>query len=159
MSREIGLQNYREYNFYIDHVNRKENENYKDNLEIVTIQSNMMNKNGRGYITHKRKSGLKYQVKYAYNWKYFNSYIKGLNMPTFDTEEEAIAEVKRRKEIVDKYRFRIGWQGSVEANIKALDEVIDFAEEHKLDIDSAYIVWKGLDIEENIKNYLNNIDK
>ena len=80
-------------------------------------------------------------------------------MPTFDTEKEAIAEVKRRKEIVNKYRFRIGWQGSVEANIKALDEVIDFAEEHKLDIDSAYIVWKGLDTEENIKNYLKNIDK
>ena len=35
-----------------------------------------------------------------------------------------------------------------------LDEVIDFAEEHKLDIDSAYIVWKGLDTEENVKNNL-----
>ena len=80
-------------------------------------------------------------------------------MPTFDTEKEAIAEVKRRKEIVNKYRFRIGWQGFVEANIKALDEVIDFAEEHKLDIDSAYIVWKGLDTEENIKKYLKDIDK
>ena len=39
------------------------------------------------------------------------------------------------------------------------DEVIDFAEEHKLDVNDAYIVWKGLDTLENIKNYLNGIDK
>ena len=159
MVGKINLQNYRSNNFYVDHINQKTNENYRNNLEVVTIQSNMMNKKGEGYIKRKIKSGLKYQVKYAYNWKYINLYIKGLNMPTFDTEKEAIAEVKRRKEIANKYRFRIGWQGSIEANIKALDEVIDFAEEHKLDIDSAYIVWKGLDTEENIKKYLKDIDK
>ena len=105
------------------------------------------------------KYGIKYIVKYAYNWEYFNLYIGGLKISTLDTEEEAIAEYKRRKEIVDKYRFRIGWQGSVENNIKALDEVIDFAEEHELDIDSAYIIWVGLDTLENIKNYLDSIDK
>ena len=142
-------------NFNIDHINQKTSENYISNLEITTHKSNMMNKKGKGYI----KSGIRYQVHYAYNWKYFNLYIGGTGQPTFNTEEEAIAEVRRRKEIVNKYRFRIGWQGSVEANVKALDEIIDFAEEHKLDIDSAYIVWKGLDTEENIKNYLNSIDK
>ena len=118
-----------------------------------------MNKKGKGYNKYNTKSEVKYRVFYAKNWNYFNLYIKGLKNPTFDTEEEAIAEVKRRKEIVNKYRFRIGWQGSVEANIKVLDEVIDFAEEHELDLDSAYIVWKGLDTEENIKKYLNGIDK
>ena len=151
----ISLQNYRNNNFNIDHINQKTSENYISNLEITTHKSNMMNKKGKGYI----KSGIRYQVHYAYNWKYFNLYIGGTGQPTFNTEEEAIAEVRRRKEIVNKYRFRIGWQGSVEANVKALDEIIDFAEEHKLDIDSAYIVWKGLDTEENIKNYLNSIDK
>ena len=150
---------YRSYRLEIDHINHKPNQNYRDNLEIVTIKSNLMNKESKGYTIERRKSEIKYRVHYAYNWKYFNSYIKGLNMPTFNTEEEAITEVKRRKEIVDKYRFRIGWQGSVEANIKVLDEVINFAEEHELDLDSAYIVWRGLDTMENIKNFLKAIDK
>ena len=118
-----------------------------------------MNKKNKGYTSYKRESGIKYMVQYANKWKYFDLYIGGLKNPTFNTEEEAITEYKRRKEIVDKYRFRIGWQGSIEANIKALDEVIDFAEEHKLDLDSAYIVWRGLDTMEHIKNFLKTIDK
>ena len=154
-----SIHNYRNYNFHIDHINQKTNENYRDNLEIVTIQSNMMNKNGKGYTEYKRKKNSGYQIRYACDWKYFNLYIGELKQPTFNTEQEAKDEVKRRKEIVDKYRFRIGWQSSVENNIKALDEVIDFAEEHELDIDSAYIIWVGLDTLENIKNYLDSIDK
>ena len=155
----ISLQNYRNNNFHIDHLNQEPNYNYRTNLEIATQKSNLMNKKGKGYYKYEVKSGIRYEVQYAHKWDYFNLYIGGLKRPTFNTEEEAIAEVKRRKEIVNKYRFRIGWQGSVEANIKELDEVIDFAEEHELDIDSAYIVWKGLDSLENIKNYLDNIDK
>ena len=159
MVEDNSVHNYRNNNFHIDHINQKPNENYRDNLEIVTVQSNMKNKESKGYTKYERKSGVKYMVYYGYNWEYFNLYIGGLKNPLFNTEEEAIAEVKSRRKIMDKYRFRIGWQGSVEANIEALDEVISFAEEHKLDIDSAYIVWKGLDTEENIKNYLNSIDK
>ena len=156
---EISLQNYRNNNFQVDHINQKTDCNYRDNLEIATHKSNSMNKKSEGYAKYERKSGIKYRVHYASNWNYFDLYIGGLKTPTFDTEEEAIIEAKCRKEIVNKYRFRIGWQGSIEANIKVLDEVIDFAEEHKLDIDSAYIVWKGLDTEENIKKYLKDIDK
>ena len=159
MVEDNSVHNYRNNNFHIDHINQKPNKNYRDNLEIVTVQSNMKNKESKGYTKYERKSGVKYMVYYGYNWEYFNLYIGGLKNPLFNAEEEAIAEVKSRRKIMDKYRFRIGWQGSVEANIEALDEVIDFAEEHKLDIDSAYIVWKGLDTEENIKNYLNSIDK
>ena len=156
---KVSLQNYRGYNFHIDHNNQKPNCNYISNLEIVTHKSNLMNKESKRYYKHKTKSGIRYKVHYACNWDYFNLYIGGLKTPTFDTEEEAIAEVKRRKEIVDKYRFRIEWQGSIEANIKTLNEVIDFAEEHELDLDSAYIVWRGLDSLENIKNFLKTIDK
>ena len=54
----------------------------------------------------------------------------------------------KRKDIINKYRFRV-------KTLEELDEVINFAEEHELDIDSAYIVWKGLDTEENIKEYIN----
>ena len=159
MVEEMNLQNYRNNNFQIDHINHKRNENYRNNLEIVTIQSNMMNKNSKGYIEHKRNEDSVYQVGYAKNWKYFDLYIGGLKTPYFNTKEEAILEVKRRKEITNKYRFRLGWQGSIEANIKVLNEIINFAEEHDLGINSAYIVWKGLDTLENIKNYLNSIDK
>ena len=155
----VSLQNYRNNNFHIDHINQKTNENYRDNIEIATHKSNMMNKESKGYSKCERKDGVRYRIQYANNWDYFNLYIGGLKTPYFNTQEEAIAEFKRRKEIVNKYRFRIGWQGSKEDTMKVLDEIIDFAEEHKLDLDSAYIVWKGLDIEENIKNYLNSIDK
>ena len=159
LTGEVSLGNYRNNNFHTDHINQKTNCNYRANLEVVTCKSNMMNKESKGYAKYERKSGAKYRVGYARNWDYFNLYIGELKTPYFNTEQEAIAEVKRRKEIVNKYRFRIGWQGSIEDNMKVLDEVIDFAEEHELDIDSAYIVWKGLDTEENIKNYLKDIDK
>ena len=159
LTKGVNLQNYRNYTFHIDHINQKTNENYRDNIEIATHKSNMMNKESKGYSKCERKDGVRYRIQYANNWDYFNLYIGGLKTPYFNTQEEAIAEFKRRKEIVNKYRFRIGWQGSKEDTMKVLDEVIDFAEEHKLDLDSAYIVWKGLDTEENIKNYLNGIDK
>ena len=155
----VFLKNYRNNSFDIDHLNQKINENYRANLEIVTHKSNMMNKESKGYYEYKTKNENRYEVRYANNWKYFNLYIGGLKRLTFNTEEEVILEVKRRREIVNKYRFRIGWQGSVGNNIKALDEIIDLSEEHELDIDSAYIIWKGLDSLENIKNYLNSIDK
>ena len=155
----ISLQNYRNNNFHIDHLNQKINENYRANLEITTHKSNLMNKESKGYYEHKTKSGFRYQVYYACNWVYFDLCIGEMKKPTFNTEEEAIIEVKRRKEIVNKYRFRIGWQGSKEENMKALNEVIDFAEEHELDLDSVYIIWEEMDTEENIKKYLNSIDK
>ena len=145
---EISLQNYRNNNFHVDHINQKTNENYRDNLEIATIQSNMFNKKGKGYQTVKSGSNSRYRIYYGYNWKYFDLYIGGLKYPTFNAKEEAIAEVKRRKDIINKYRFRV-------KTLEELDEVINFAEEHELDIDSAYIVWKGLDTEENIKEYIN----
>ena len=159
MIGDNSFHNYRNNNFHVDHINQKPNENYRDNLEIVSIKSNMMNKESKGCTKYERKSGVKYMVQYANNWDYFDLYIRGLKTPYFNTEKEAIAEVKRRKEIVNKYRFRIGWQGSKEDTMKALDEVIDFTEEHELDIDSAYIVWAGLDTLENIKNFLKTIDK
>ena len=149
---ELSLQNYRKNNFHVDHINQKINENYRDNLDIVTVQSNMFNKNGRGYQIVKNGGDSRYRIYYGYNWKYFDLYIGGLKTPTFNTEEEVIAEVKRRKDIINKYRFRVKTK-------EELDEVIDFAEEHKLDIDSAYIVWKELDSLENVENFLKTINK
>ena len=108
----------------------------------------MFNKKGKGYQTVENRSNGRYRIYYGCNWKYFDLYIGGLKYPTFNTIEEAEEIVKIRKDIIDKYRFRV-------KTLEELDEVIDFAEEHELDIDSAYIVWKGLDTEENIKKYIN----
>ena len=151
VTKGISLQNYRGYNFHIDHKNHNPNDNYRNNLEITTVYSNLNNKESEGYSYNEKIN--KYQLQFGYKWKYFDLYIKDIiKCPTVDTIEEAEEIVKRRKDIINKYRFRV-------KTLEELDEVIDFAEEHKLDIDSAYIVWRGLDSLENIKNFLKPIDK
>ena len=140
----ISLQGYRGYKFHTDHKNHNPNDNYRDNLEITTIYSNQYNKEGKGYY----KENNKYKVSFGCNWKYFDLYIKDVTKQSIvDTIEEAEEIVKRRRNIINKYRFRV-------KTLKELDEVIDFAGEHELDLDSAYIVWRGLDSLENIKNFL-----
>ena len=143
----ISLEGYRGYKFHIDHKNHNPNDNYRDNLDITTHYSNLNNKEGKGYNYYETNN--KYKVQFGHSWKYFNLYIKdAIEQPTVDTIEEAEEIVKKRKDIINKYRFRV-------KTLEELDEVINFAEEHELDIDSAYIVWKGLDTEENIKEYIN----
>ena len=140
LTKGVNLQNYRNYTFHIDHINQKTNENYLNNLEIVTVQSNMMNKNSKGYTIYKRKNKIVYMVQYGQNWKYFDLYIGYLKNPLFNTEEEAINEVEHRRKIIDKYRFKV-------KTLEELNNVIDFAEKNNIeDINYAYIKWKGIDI-------------
>ena len=149
MTEGITLQNYRGYNFHIDHKNHNPNDNYRNNLEITSEYSNMNNKESKGYC----KENNKYQVYFGYKWKYFDLYIKDATKRSrVNTIKEAEEIFKRRRDIINKYRFRV-------KTLEELDEVIDFAEEHKLDLDSAYIVWRGLDTMENIKNFLKTVDK
>ena len=150
MTGGISLENYRGYKFHIDHINHNPNDNYRDNLEITTDYSNQNNKKGKGYC---KKENNKYKVYFGYDWNYFSLYIKDTRKyQTVDTIEEAEEIVRKRRDIINKYRFRV-------KTLKELDEVIDFSEKHKLDLDSAYIVCKGLDTLENIKKYLKAIDK
>ena len=149
MTGGITLQNYRGYNFHIDHKNHNPNDNYRNNLEITSEYSNMNNKESKGYC----KENNKYQVYFGYKWKYFDLYIKDATKRSrVNTIKEAEEIVKRRRDIIDKYRFRV-------KTLEELNEVINFAKEHALDLDSAYIVWRGLDSLENIKNFLKTIDK
>ena len=150
LAKGISLQNYNGYTFQVDHINNNTCDNYKDNLEITTISSNQNNKCSKKYYLYKTKTTIKYRVNYASSWKYFDLYIGGLKQLYFNTEEEAIAEYKRRKEIVNKYRFRA-------KTLEEVDEIIDFAEEHDLDIDSAYIVWKGLDDLKGLKEFIKTL--
>ena len=54
MTGGISLQNYRGCNFHIDHINHNPNDNYRDNLEIVTHYSNQYNKESKGYNYYKK---------------------------------------------------------------------------------------------------------
>ena len=147
----ISLEGYRGYKFHIDHINHNPNDNYRNNLEIVTDYSNYYNKEGKGYTYNKEAN--RYVAQFGSDWKYFNLYIKDIvKCPTVNTMKEAEEIVRRRKDIINKYRFRV-------KTLEELDEVIDFAKEHELDIDSAYIVWKGLDSLENVENFLKTINK
>lgn len=126
----LGLE---DVDFQVDHLDQNPLNNSKDNLEIVTRNSNLYNKNGKGYYKYKNK----YIVMYAYKYKYFDKFIGGFKQPYFATEEEAKKEVERRKEIMDKLRVRL----------KSKEELKEFKQYTKdngfEDYDEAYLYWKG----------------
>lgn len=130
----LGLEE-REINFQVDHLDQNPLNNRKDNLEIVTTRSNLYNKSGKGYSFNKNMN--KYQLTYAYNYKYFEKFIGGLKKPSFDTEEEAKKEFARRKEIMDKLRIRLHSKEELE-EFKQYVKDNDFK-----DYDEAYLYWKG----------------
>ena len=103
----ISLCDYRGNNFHIDHINRKTNENYRDNLEIVTIRSNMMNKEGKGYNKIHRKNKFVYNIQYGYKWKYFNLYIGGNSKIGKEdlVNNNSITLDKNKKYLKEYYKF------------------------------------------------------
>ena len=130
----LGLEE-REINFQVDHLDQNPLNNRKDNLEIVTRESNLYNKSGKGYYFYKNRN--KYQVTYAYNYKYFEEFIGGLRNPGFATEEEAKKEVTRRKEIIDRLRVRL-------YSKEELEEFKQYVKDNNFeDYDEAYLYWKG----------------
>lgn len=121
--------------FQVDHLDQNPLNNRKDNLEIVTRMSNLFNKSGKGY--HFNKNMNKYQVNYAYNYKYFEKFIGGLKQLYFDTEEESKKEVARRKEIIDGLRVRLKTK-------EELEEFKQYVKDNGFeDCDEAYLYWKG----------------
>ena len=121
--------------FQVDHLDQNPLNNRKDNLEIVTRMSNLFNKSGKGY--HFNKNMNKYQVNYAYNYKYFEKFIGGLKQLYFDTEEESKKEVARRKEIIDGLRVRLKTK-------EELEEFKQYVKDNGFeDYDEAYLYWKG----------------
>ena len=87
---------------HIDHLNRIPNDNRKSNLLLTTIKGNLANKDSKGYGVSKGK----YRVCYRCWWEYLSKHnlISKVKCPTFNTEIEAILEVKRRKWLVNYIR-------------------------------------------------------
>lgn len=135
------------YNIHIDHLNNNPSDNRRINLTITSHYGNMCNKIGRGYSQRKSNSCV---VMYMHKYRFWNL-IGGLHNPTFKTEEEAINEVNRRREIIDKYRVKLKSKEELEDLIEyCLDNNI-LLENGLADLDLGYIVKNfGLTIEDVI---------
>lgn len=130
------ILNLKDDDFVIDHKNHNRVDNRKCNLEIVTRLSNSQNKESKGYRFLEDKG--KFMVQVGRQYKYFDSFIGGKMNPRFSTEEEAIQEVARRKEIIDATRVRL-------KSLEELESLKRYAEENGFDnYDDAYLDWANV---------------
>lgn len=139
----LGLRpnEYKEYNIHVDHINNDTNDNRIENLIITSSYSNLCNKNGNGYI--KKKNG-NYKVINMVNYKWFDELIGGTRRPTFKTEQEAIDEVNRRRQIIDNARVKLKSKEELDELIKYCLDNGYILENGLADLDLGYLYWKGL---------------
>ena len=129
------ILNLKDDDFVVDHKNHNRGDNRKCNLEIVTRLSNSQNRESKGYRFLEDEG--KFVVKVGYRYKYFN-FIGGKVAPRFSTEEEAIQEVARRKEIIDATRVRL-------KSLEELESLKRYVEENGFDnYDDAYLDWANV---------------
>ena len=129
------ILNLKDDDFVVDHKNHNRVDNRKCNLEIVTRLSNNQNKESKGYGFSEDEG--KFVVQVGSYYKYFN-FIGGKVAPRFSTEEEAIREVARRKEIIDATRVRLN-------SLEELESLKRYAEENGFDnYDDAYLYWANV---------------
>ena len=130
------ILNLKDDDFVVDHKNHNRVDNRKCNLEIVTRFSNNQNKEGKGYRFLEDIG--RFVVKVGYRYKYFKLFIGEKIAPSFSTEEEAIQEVARRKEIIDATRVRLN-------SLEELESLKRYAEENGFDnYDDAYLYWANV---------------
>ena len=130
------ILNLKDNDFVVDHKNHNRVDNRKCNLEIVTRFSNNQNKESKGYTFSEDKG--KFVVYVGRNYKYSKLFIGGKIQPSFSTEEEAIQEVARRKEIIDATRVRL-------KSLEELESLKRYAEENGFDnYDDAYLHWANV---------------
>lgn len=138
----LGLRanEYKEYNLQVDHLNGNPSDNRYSNLAITTRYSNQCNKQGKGYEI--KKNSL-YQVICMSKYKYW--YLIGrVKIPTFQTEQEAIDEVNRRREIIDNARVKLKSKEELETLIQYCLENGHTQENGLADLDLGYLYWKGI---------------
>lgn len=148
---ELRSNEYKEHDLHTDHLNNNPSDNRISNLIITTRYSNLCNKKGRGYS--QRKIG-DYRITYMKKYKFWKL-IGGILQPLFKTEQEAINEVNRRREIIDKYRVKL-------KSKEELEELIEYCLDNNIlttnnqgveiaDLDLGYIMKNfGLKIEDII---------
>lgn len=124
----MGLtpNNYSSYNIHIDHINHNHSDNRYSNLIITTDYGNQCNKKGKGYSIEKSK----YRINCMSDYRFWDL-IGGVKRPSFTKEQEAIDEVERRRNIVEKSRVKLH-------NKEELDELIEYC------LDNGYILENGL---------------
>lgn len=121
--------------FVVDHKNHNRVDNRKCNLEIVTRFSNNQNKDSKGYRFLKDEGKFVVQVGCYYKYLHF---IGAKRTERFSTEEEAIQEATRRKEIIDATRVRLN-------SLEELESLKRYAEENGFDnYDDAYLYWANV---------------
>lgn len=131
---------YSEYNIHIDHLDNNSNDNRRNNLVITTVYGNQCNKTGIGYS--KKKNGS-YVVSYMKDYKYWDL-IGGVARPTFKTEEEAINEVNRRRNIIDNARVKLKSKEELGNLIKYCFDNNYTLENGLADLDLGYLYWKEI---------------
>lgn len=131
---------YNEYYINVDHLDNNTNNNTYGNLAITTSYSNQCNKKSQGY--RKLKSG-NYIVTCMRNYKFWDL-IGGVKRPLFPTEQEAIDEVIRRKEIIEKSRVKLKTKEELEELIQYCFENNYTQENGLADLDLGYLYWKGI---------------
>lgn len=103
--------------WFIDHINGDGTDNRLQNLVITDHYGNMCNKISKGYSP--MKSG-KFKVHYMREYPYEKNVISK-KWKVFNTEEEAVEEVKKRREYILKHRL----------SFKSKDELDNYL--HKVD--------------------------
>lgn len=138
----LGLRpnEYSEYNLNVDHLNGNPSDNRYENLAITTAYSNQCNKQGCGY--RKNKNGS-YKVEYMKKYKFWDL-IGGLKTPTFNTEKEAIIEVERRREIIERNRVKLNSKDELERLIQYCLDNKYILENGLANLDLGYLYWKKI---------------
>lgn len=84
---------------FIDHVNHNVIDNRKNNLRIVSLSQNQMNKKVKGYYFNKTQNSWLAQI------KPFG--LKRITLGSFKTEKEALKErIKAEKFYYGEYRYK-----------------------------------------------------
>lgn len=138
----LGLRpnEYKEYSLHVDHLNGNSNDNRYSNLAITTHYSNMCNKQGKGYYITKNNM---YVATYMCNYKFWHL-IEGISQPSFKTEQEAIDEVNRRRQIIENARVKLHSKQELDELITYCFENGYILENGLADLDLGYLYCKGI---------------
>ena len=137
---QLNPNEYKDYNIHIDHLNNNTSDNRYCNLIITTSYGNMCNKQGKGY---KKISNGNYRVSCMSNYKYW-SLIGGIKQPFFQTEQEAIREIERRRLIIANNRVKLYSKSELDNLITYCFDNNYILKNRFADLDLGYLYWKGI---------------
>ena len=98
----FGITDAKYSTWFIDHINGDGTDNRFFNLVITDHYGNMCNKKGKGY--RKLENG-KFGVTYMVDLKFIDIHRNGRKYKVFETEQEAIDEVNRRRNFILENRL------------------------------------------------------